>query len=29
MDDAAARFEEITTDLGRAPSIDAYRSHLE
>jgi multiple sugar transport system substrate-binding protein len=29
MDDAAARFEEITTDLGRAPSIEAYRSHLE
>lgn len=29
MDDAAARFEEITTDLGRVPSIDAYRSHLE
>jgi len=29
MDDAAARFEEITVDLGRAPSIEAYRSHLE
>jgi len=29
MDDAAVRFEEITVDLGRAPSIDAYRSHLE
>jgi hypothetical protein len=29
MDDAAVRFEEITTDLGRLPSIDAYRSHLE
>jgi multiple sugar transport system substrate-binding protein len=29
MDDAATAFEEITTDLGRAPSIEAYRSHLE
>lgn len=29
MDDAAARFEEITTDLGRAPMTEAYRWHLE
>jgi multiple sugar transport system substrate-binding protein len=29
MDDAAARFQEITTDLGLAPSIEAYRAHLQ
>lgn len=29
MDDAAARFEEITADLGRKPEVAAYASHLQ
>lgn len=29
MDDAATRFQEITTDLGLAPSVEAYRAHLQ
>ncbi len=29
MDDCARKFDEITTDLGRAPQIEAYRAHLE
>jgi multiple sugar transport system substrate-binding protein len=28
MDDCATKFEEITTDLGRTPLIEAYRDHL-
>jgi multiple sugar transport system substrate-binding protein len=29
MDDCAQKFDEITTDLGRAPQIESYRAHLE
>lgn len=29
MDDCAAKFDEITTDLGRAPQIEAYAAHLQ
>jgi multiple sugar transport system substrate-binding protein len=29
MDDCADKFNEITTDLGRAPEIEAYGAHLE
>jgi multiple sugar transport system substrate-binding protein len=29
MDDCARKFEEITTDLGRAPLIEAYNAHLQ
>ena len=29
MDDTAAAFQEITTDLGLAPSIAAYQAHLQ
>jgi len=29
MDDCAAKFDEITTDLGRAPMIEAYGAHLQ
>jgi multiple sugar transport system substrate-binding protein len=28
MDDCAAAFDELTTDLGRAPQIEAYDAHL-
>jgi multiple sugar transport system substrate-binding protein len=29
MDDCAARFDEISTDLGRTPLIEAYAAHLQ
>jgi multiple sugar transport system substrate-binding protein len=29
MDDCAAKFDEISTDLGRAPQVEAYRAHLQ
>jgi multiple sugar transport system substrate-binding protein len=29
MDDCAAKFDEITTDLGRAPQVEAYGAHLQ
>jgi multiple sugar transport system substrate-binding protein len=29
MDDCAVKFDEITTDLGRAPQIESYGAHLE
>jgi multiple sugar transport system substrate-binding protein len=29
MDDCAERFDELTTDLGRTPGIEAYGAHLQ
>jgi multiple sugar transport system substrate-binding protein len=29
MDDCAAKFDELTTDLGQAPQVEAYGAHLE
>ena len=29
MDDCAAQFDELSTDLGRAPQVEAYGAHLQ
>jgi len=29
MDDCADKFDELTTDLGRTPQVEAYRAHLQ